>query len=289
MDLETFKSSARQQIEQALGALLDRQPATRVLDVARYCTLGGGHRWRGLAAIAAGGIFRDDSARLCMASACAVELAHAASMLLDDLPSMDDARLRRGRACAHLVFEPWAVDMAPAYMVNLAYTAALGDSPAGHEERVGAALCFGQAAVEMVSGQQTDLTQSSDAPTPGERMLQCYRQKSGCLYAAGVAAAALLCGASERQSQDLHAFGMRLGVAYQIFDDIADVEADSSEIGKSTGMDAGKLTAPALLGLEGARDLGKRIQDEAYALLQPFGEKAELLRALVRHITWAPV
>jgi geranylgeranyl pyrophosphate synthase len=289
MSLDGFKTQSRARIEAALTGLLDAQPPTRVLDVARYCALGGGHRWRGMVALAAGEIFRDDADLVCMPAACAVELAHAASMLLDDLPSMDDAELRRGKKCAHLVFEPWAVDMAAAYMVNLAYTSALGDPHSGHRERVEASLAFGRAAVEMVSGQQADLTQSGTAATDEQRMLSCYRQKSGHLYGAGAAAGALLCGASESDARRLESFGVNLGISYQIFDDVADLEGDVATLGKATGMDVGKLTAPAVLGLEAAKALGQRLQDEAYADLQAFGAKADLLRSLVHHITWAPV
>ena len=107
---DTAKADVRGAVEDFLQRVFADVPATEVANAARYAVLGGGHRWRALVAVAAGRIFRDDAMHLVLPAACGVELAHAASLVLDDLPSMDDACLRRGKPCTHRAFPRWAAD-----------------------------------------------------------------------------------------------------------------------------------------------------------------------------------
>jgi len=108
VDYAAAKADVRRAVEDFLQEVFADVPATEVAEAARYAALGGGHRWRALVAVAAGKIFRDDALQLVLPAACGVELAHAASLVLDDLPSMDDACVRRGKPCTHRAFPAWA-------------------------------------------------------------------------------------------------------------------------------------------------------------------------------------
>ncbi len=283
-----FKTSVREAIDRELARELDGCLPGAVVAAARYVTIGGGHRWRGLVAIAAGRIFHEDAMAINLPGSCAVELVHAASMVLDDLPSMDDADTRRGKACVHQVFPAWVVDMVPAFLVNLAYTISLRNPLASPERRISAAIDFGNAGLAMAAGQALDLSNVAGAPLWDEaRLRECYELKSAALYGAAARAGAVLCGACPDSASRIGRAGHWLGMAYQFLDDVADVEGSSRETGKSTGRDAGKTTAVTLLGAEGARRRGREYQDRALAELEPFGSPADLLREIVRHASWA--
>jgi geranylgeranyl diphosphate synthase type II len=279
-------TQVRQGVEAALKEHFAAAGDTAVCRVARYAALGGGHRWRAIATVAAGRVFREDALAVCLPGGCGAELAHAASLVLDDLPSMDNATVRRGKPCAHLLFPPWAVDMAPAFLVNLGYRIALDNPLAPHERRVAAALELAKAACEMFEGQEMDVTQAAhDGDT--EALVRCYRLKTGALYAASAKAGAILCGADEADAAVFYECGMSLGLAYQFRDDTADVLGGTGGSGKPTGLDAAKLTAVSLYGVEGARARAAAFTRRALERLGRFGPRAEFFACLIRKADWA--
>jgi len=285
---DDFKSRVRTDIEQGLAAAFANCPSGEVCEVARYVAIGGGHRWRALVTIAAGQVFHDNAMAINLPGACAVELAHAASMLLDDLPSMDDAAIRRGKPCAHTQFQSWAVDMAPAWLVTLAFDLILRNPLASTDRRIEAALEVSRAAYQMAAGQELDLGNSSPNPPIDEsELLGCYRLKSSALYAASARAGALLCGASEQDADRMKRCGELLGLSYQFLDDVADVEGQPGQLGKPTGQDLGKVTAVTLLGVSGARSRSESFQEQALGEIAGFGPDAAMLRQIVRHASWA--
>lgn len=283
----SMKARVRAAVEGGLVDAFDAQPASVVRDCARYVTLGGGHRWRAIVAVASGSIFDDDALKIGLPGACAVELAHAASLVLDDLPSMDDARMRRGKPCAHLVFPRWAVDMAPVFMVTLAYEVSLANALTSHQRRVAGALLLGGAGQRMIAGQTLDMTQDYPEDSPERILIQCYELKSGVLYAAAAQAGAILCGASDEEAERVRLAGLNLGLSYQLMDDVADVEAGLADVGKTTGLDGAKWTAIDWLGVEGARRQSEAFRDRGLAALEHFGPRADFLRSLVREASWA--
>jgi geranylgeranyl diphosphate synthase, type II len=285
-DFAVDKTQVRASVENYLGCAFDKYPPTEVREVARYAALGGGHRWRAIAAVAAGRIFCDDALDICLPGACGVELAHAASLLLDDLPSMDNAEVRRGKPCAHLVFARWAVDMAPVYLVTMAYQISLDNSRVCEQRRVNAALELGSAGLRMITGQTKDIRQEHASEMAGSRLLECYQLKSGALYAAAAKAGAILCGASEDEARSIYTAGLNLGLSYQLLDDVADVIAGVPEVGKNTGMDANKWTAVNWLGVEGARQKSCEFQSKGLAALERFDSRANWLRALLCEASW---
>jgi geranylgeranyl diphosphate synthase, type II len=270
VDFAADKAHVRARVENHLTCAFDSYPPTEVWEVARYAALGGGHRWRAIVAVAAGRIFRDDALDINLPGACGVELAHAASLVLDDLPSMDNAVVRRGKPCAHLVFPRWAVDMAPVYLVTMAYQISLDNPRVCEQRRVNAALELGSAGLRMITGQTRDIRQEHAGEMAGARLLECYQLKSGVLYAAAAKAGAILCGASEDEARSIYTAGLNLGLSYQLLDDVADVIAGVPEVGKNCGMDVDKWTAVDWLGVEGARQKSRELQSKGLAALEGF-------------------
>ena len=268
----------RQGIEQALETGYAARPPTEVVRAARYVTLGGGHRWRGLLAVAAGAIFRNDAKTCVLPLAAALEMMHAASLVLDDLPSMDHAATRRGKACVHLVFPDWVTDLLPAYLVNLAYHVAADNPAVSAEGRVRALTLLGEMGEDLARGQEQDLALTR-AGVSEAALLECYALKSGSLFAAPLAGGALLCGAGAAEARLLREAGLRLGQAYQILDDIADGPDEDSEY-----REAGRCTAYSLWGPAAARRRAQVLLDEAGQKLDGFGAGARWLRAVREEI-----
>jgi geranylgeranyl pyrophosphate synthase len=286
-DFDAAKADVRSVVEDFLGKVFARQPDSEVARAASYAVLGGGHRWRALVAVAAGKIFRDDALDLVLPAACGVELAHAASLVLDDLPSMDDASVRRGKPCIHRVFPGWAADMVPVFLVTLAYQISLDNPSVAPSARVTAALALSKAGLMMIRGQVHDMRQDLDGgATEEERLLRCYRLKSAALYGAAAKMGGILTGASDAEAASLQAAGVDLGLSYQFLDDVADVVAGVAEVGKEQGMDAAKQTAVDLYGLDGARRKALEFQAKSLSQLERFGAEADWLRNLVCEASW---
>ncbi|MDP6829736.1 MAG: polyprenyl synthetase family protein [Alphaproteobacteria bacterium] len=285
---EAFKTHVRQSIEQRLEELLSSQDDTEICRTAKYGVLGGGHRWRAMVAIAAGSIFDQDAMRICMPLACGVEMAHGASLILDDLPSMDDADYRRGKPSAHMIYPAWAVHLAPMYLINMAYRVVLDNPSVRPERRLAGAIEMSNAALLMIEGQEIDLSQPSSGDEQA-MMLKCYRRKSGALYASAARVGATFCGASEDDRTAVYEACMNLGLSYQYLDDVADVEAGLSEVGKLPGSDVGKRTAIHFFGVRETRIQAERYQEIALSCLDRFGPEAEILRNLARHASWSPI
>jgi geranylgeranyl pyrophosphate synthase len=277
---EAFKGRVRGGVEELLGRAFAARPETVVRQASMYASLDGGHRWRAMATLAAGAIFDPGAFDVCLPTACGVELAHAASLILDDLPSMDNAAVRRGRPCVHLAFPDWAVDMAPVFLVMMAYELSLNNGLASHERRVAATVALSRAGVRMIGGQESDVTQAAGGDVR-QALLDRYRLKTGEGFAVAAKAGAILCGASPRDTQALYECGMALGLAYQIADDVADCLAPTHQTGKSANRDGAKLTSVDVFGLGGARAQAERYRQESVAVLGGFGREAGLLRCLV--------
>jgi geranylgeranyl pyrophosphate synthase len=287
-DFSAAKQEVRGAVEAYLRAAFAKYPDTDVAKAAQYAVLGGGHRWRAIVAVAAGQIFSDDALNIGLPGACGVELAHAASLVLDDLPSMDNARVRRGKPCTHLVFPSWAVDMTPVFLITMAYQVSLENPRATEACRVNAALLLSAAGLRMITGQTRDILQEYSSGSADRRLLECYELKSAALYGAAARAGAILCGATEREAEAIQTAGVNLGISYQLLDDVADVVAGVNEVGKHSGMDAGKWTAIDWLGVDGARQKSHEFQSRGLAALEQFGPRADWLRTLVCEASYKP-
>lgn len=283
---DTFKQQVRDRVEEYLADSLDAQPVSEVQKAAQYAALAGGHRWRALVAVAAGRVFRDNALELVVPSAAGVELAHAASLILDDLPSMDDAKMRRGKPCVHLVFPRWVTDMVPVYLVTLAYQVSLQNELVSFERRVRCALELSRAGLGMIQGQELDLAQNGSRPDSEDYLRTCYELKTGVLFAAAAKAGAVLCGASDAEADLFGRCGMSLGVSFQYQDDIADKIAAFDQIGKDAHKDDGKLTSVGLFGVRGAQTQANDMEKTTLFDLERYGDDADLLRRLVSGASW---
>jgi len=279
------KQAVRRAVEECLTKAFLAYADTEVREAAQYSILGSGHRWRPIIVVAAGRIFCKDSLDIVLPTACAVELAHAASLVLDDLPSMDNAELRRGKPCTHRAFPQWAVDMAPVFLINMAYDLSLSNPRASADRRVRANLEASKAGLDMIAGQVADMRQDREADEE-TRLLSLYTLKSGALYGASGKAGAILCGATEAEQQLIYEACVDIGLSMQFMDDVADVTADVPEVGKRSGMDADKRTAVDLLGVEGAKARSVDFQESALDKLEGFGPDADWLRSLACEVSW---
>jgi geranylgeranyl diphosphate synthase type II len=253
----------------------------------RYSVLGGGKRVRpALCMAAARAMGSDESTAL--APACALELIHAYSLVHDDLPAMDDDDLRRGRPTAHIAFDEASAILAGDALQTLAF-ALLSDAPAlSDRQRVTMISELARASGHqgMVGGQAIDL-ESVGRQLSVAQLEAMHRHKTGALIEASVRLGALTSETvTECQLSNLTDYASALGLAFQVQDDLLDIEGDTEVIGKRQGSDAAraKPTYPALLGIEGARQHLARLLDEALSALESFDSEADTLRAMADYV-----
>jgi geranylgeranyl diphosphate synthase type II len=211
--------------------------------------------------------------------AAAVDLVHAASLILDDLPSMDDAPLRRGRPANHRQFGEAIAILAAFGLLNLAYgtiAAALDPALAARVTRL-LADAIGPAG--LIGGQAADL-RATDEAIGFEMLERIHRGKTGALFVAAASAGAISAGAADDEVGALSAYAKNLGLAFQIVDDLLDVAGDPAETGKTLRADARKTTFVSFSGTDGARLLARELCETADRALGPFGARADRLRQL---------
>jgi geranylgeranyl diphosphate synthase type II len=219
--------------------------------------------------------------------AASIELVHAASLILDDLPSMDDAPLRRGRPANHKEFGEAIAILAAFALLNLAYgtiaTAYARNARSDEDKDVAPKLTTMLSEAigigGLIGGQAADLL-ATDKAIDFETLERIHRGKTGALFVAAAAAGAVTAGASSDAVASLSAYAKNLGLAFQIIDDLLDVEGDPAETGKAIRGDARKTTFVSFSGVAGARQLAKELCDTADRALQPFGRRADRLREL---------
>jgi geranylgeranyl diphosphate synthase type II len=226
------------------------------------------------------------SAELCggtesraLPAAAVTELVHAASLILDDLPSMDDAPLRRGRPSNHREFGEAIAILAAFGLLNLAF----GTLAREYEPPLASPLVtlFSDAVgtCGLIGGQAADLT-ATEQQISFEMLERIHRGKTGALFSAAATAGALTANASRESMSALVAFAKNLGLAFQIIDDLLDVEGDPAQTGKAIRTDARKTTFVSFSGIDGARQLAAELCETADRALTPFGARADRLRAL---------
>ncbi len=272
-----------QRVEASLDAALPgpvRAPQ-RLHAAMRHAALGGGKRMRPLLVYAAGTMTGADEGVL-DAPATAVELIHAYSLVHDDLPAMDDDALRRGQPTVHIAFDEATAVLAGDALQTLAFEVLAG-SDAGAVLRVAWLQTLAQASgvAGMCGGQALDIDATGQLQSL-QALQHMHALKTGALIRASVRLGALAGGVEEATLQRLDAFAQALGLAFQVRDDILDIEASSETLGKTAGKDAAqsKSTYPALLGIDGAKAKLDALAAQMHELLAPFGERADALAAL---------
>jgi geranylgeranyl diphosphate synthase type II len=289
MDIREYLSDSKKLVDQYLEKLLpqeDEMPAT-IHKAMRYSVFAGGKRVRPILVLASGeslGGYR--SVLLHLGSG--IEMMHTYSLIHDDLPALDNDDLRRGRPTCHKVFgEAMAVLAGDALMTRcyqvLASLPGVSDSV---RIRIIGEIAGATGTVKgMIGGQVVDL-ESEGKPVNAELLEYIHHSKTGALLTACVRCGALAASANPEELQSLTEFGAKIGLVFQIVDDILDVTASSEELGKTAGKDekVEKATYPALYGLETSRKKAQELMESALEDIEAFGEKVEILRELARFI-----
>ncbi|TAN00279.1 MAG: geranyl transferase [Rhodanobacteraceae bacterium] len=278
-----------ERIERALEARLpaaDTRPAS-LHAAMRYAALDGGKRIRPLLCYATGEVLGVAPGKLDDA-ASAVECVHVFSLVHDDLPAMDDDALRRGKPSTHVAFGVATAILAGDALHTRAFEILAGDGRQDAAERLGMVSILAAAAGSqgMTGGQAVDLESEGKRLTAAD-LEALDRDKTGRLIRAAVLMACCAAPGLQEASRDaLDRFAECMGLAFQIKDDVLDVEGDQALTGKTQGADAarGKATYPSLMGLDNAMRRADALYDEALAALEPFGDAAEPLRWMARYI-----
>lgn len=274
-------------VEARLAKLLESQAEAgappRLVQAMRHGALGGGKRLRPFLLIECAGLFgiEPDEA---LAAATALECIHCYSLVHDDLPAMDDDDLRRGKPTVHKAYDEWTAILAGDALLTVAFEQ-MAD-PATHPDAAArvelvALLARASGAAGMVGGQALDL-QADKLGDPARPTLADVERlqalKTGALIRFACEAGAVLGGAGAEQRRALLTYGECLGRAFQIADDILDIEGDAAAVGKAVGKDARKATLVSIMGIDAAKTELARLEAEALAALQFFDHRADTLR-----------
>ncbi len=290
-DFTRFVTTCQQRIEAALDAALPTTHTYPALlhEAMRYATLNGGKRVRPLLVYGAGQALGADETAL-DAAACAVECIHAYSLVHDDLPAMDDDALRRGKPSCHAAFGEAQAILAGDALQTLAFHilahADMGALLAERRLEMVELLAGASGSRGMVGGQSVDLAAVGRELTLPE-LENMHIHKTGALIRTSVLLG-VLCSTeySDAERKALDHYGKYIGLAFQVQDDILDVVGETSELGKQAGADLAlnKPTYPALLGLHGARERARELQQSALASLEVLDRRADPLRQLAEYI-----
>jgi geranylgeranyl diphosphate synthase type II len=289
VSLSSWLAAEKSRVDAALERALPARDARAgaVHDSMRYTLMLPGKRLRALLVIATGEIFRAERSRL-LPAACMIEMIHASSLILDDLPCMDGATLRRGQPVNHKVYGEAVAVLASVSLLTRAFEIAGIEAAAQRWEPAVAAevsrrLAEAVGADGLIAGQVVDLA-SVDQSLDFEALEYNHSHKTGCQFIAAAESGGLLGGARPREMEALHRYAKNLGLAFQITDDVLDATGTPETTGKDTGLDRGKTTFVTFASLEGARKLNDELIDAAQAALEPLGEKAEVLVGLAEHV-----
>ena len=270
--MKQYLEERRQLVERALESCMPPAEAhpSRLIAAMRYSLFAGGKRIRPIAALAAAGAAggREENALPC---ACAVELVHTYSLIHDDLPAMDDDDFRRGKPTCHRAFDEGTAVLAGDALLTMAFELLASwqaDSglPDHARLRMLAELSAAAGWKGMVGGEQVDMDSEGMAPDL-PTLEYIHTHKTGALIRCSVVMGSLSAGAQQDELRAVTRYGELLGLAFQVVDDILDVTSSTEEMGKDQGSDAarGKMTYPALFGVEGARERARSLVAEAKA------------------------
>jgi geranylgeranyl diphosphate synthase type II len=285
MTLDAYIAVQQKTVDAALHCWVPAEtqdPAT-IHRAMRYSLFAGGKRIRPLLAIAAAHAVSDAPVGV-ESAACALELIHTYSLIHDDLPALDNDDLRRGRPTCHKVFGDAIAILAGDALLTLAFEVLSKLEQIGPELRIQLVRELATAAGTvrgMIGGQVNDLEGEGKFPT-APLLDSIHRAKTGALLRASVRMGAIYAGAGCEQLDALTRFGEHAGLAFQIVDDVLDVEQPSEALGKTAGKDAqqNKITFPAVYGIERSREMAEQERQEAHLALKDFDDRAERLREL---------
>ena len=289
-DFEAALTFAASSTEHTMDRLLPKGDSdeARVFEAMRYSSLGGGKRLRAFFVLAGATLFKV-AALPALRTASAIEFLHAYSLIHDDLPAMDDDDLRRGKPSCHKQFDEATAILAGDALQALAFEVLAHEDTHGDASvraHLVSELAKAAGAHGMVGGQMLDLLAETRPDLSIGAITRLQRLKTGALISFSCTAGAILGKASDPLRNALSAYAHDVGLAFQIADDLLDIEGTAAEIGKTPGKDAaaGKATFVSILGLERARAQADLLARQAAAHLEPFGEAADLLRQAAKFV-----
>jgi geranylgeranyl diphosphate synthase type II len=288
MKLPPFFEEDRLAVEAALQRLLpaESSPPASIHTAMRYSVFAGGKRIRPILCLEAARIFTSDVTPV-LHPACALEFIHTYSLIHDDLPALDNDDLRRGKPTCHKKFGEAIAILAGDALLTLAFET-IGATPAPAECRVGMLIEISGAAGTvngMVGGQVADI-EAERKPADPQMLEYIHRSKTAALIRASVTSGALCAGAGVDDVARLRRFGETIGWAFQVTDDILDVEESSAALGKTAGKDLAqqKATYPAIYGLERSHQIANELANKAIAELSPYAKRASRLREIAEFL-----
>jgi geranylgeranyl diphosphate synthase type II len=288
MSVPQFFESDRAGIEEALDRLLPKEEAhpASIHRAMRYSVFAGGKRIRPILCLEAAAMFSENPVAA-VSTGCALEFIHTYSLIHDDLPALDNDDFRRGKPTCHKVFGEAIAILAGDALLTLAFQT-LAFVPVEPQRRLNILATIAQAAGTdrgMIGGQVADLEAEKKTPDVGT-LEYIHRSKTAALIRASIAAGGIAGGATNEDVERLKCFGENIGWAFQVVDDILDVEESSAVLGKTAGKDQAqqKATYPALYGILQSRDIAADLAAKALSELDFYGERATRLRELAQFL-----
>ncbi len=288
MDLKRYLVARQKEVDRALDRFLPKAsvPPTTIHKAMRYSLFAGGKRLRPILCLAAAEACGGNTTAA-LPHACAVECIHTYSLIHDDLPSMDNDDLRRGRPTCHKVFGDGIAILAGDALLTIAFEIATQAKPVSRYDLrdVFREIAVASGSRKLIAGQVADLEAEGRRITRAQ-VRSIHENKTAALLTASVRLGAMAANANAKQLAAITAFGRALGLAFQVIDDILDVTQTSDKLGKSAGKDiaAQKATYPAVIGLEKSRAEARRLTRRAHIALESLGEDAAVLRALADYL-----
>ena len=288
-DLQEFLADVNRDLDATLDDLIPKADAapTRLHEAMRWSVFAGGKRIRPALLLAVGGTFGDVRSQL-LKTAAAVEMIHTYSLIHDDLPAMDDDELRRGKATCHRQFGEATAILAGDVLQTLAFNAVANDESLNAETRIKLISLLADASGTpngMVAGQQLDLDAEGNESSI-DLIEKIHRQKTGALISAAATAGAIIGQASDAELAAVAKFAAKLGLLFQITDDLLDVTQATATLGKTAGKDAvaEKATYPGFYGVEKTLTMADTIRDEACGSLSGINRDTSLLSSMADFI-----
>ncbi|MDQ4120116.1 MAG: polyprenyl synthetase family protein [Acidobacteriota bacterium] len=289
MNLKSFLAETSELVNQELDRLVPNSEIepNNLHAAIRWSLFAGGKRFRPALMIAVGNCFRAPTKKL-LATAAALEMIHTYSLVHDDLPAMDDDDLRRGQPTCHVKFDEATAILAGDALQTLAFQAIAEDENLTLKARVKLISEIARAAgtpAGMVAGQVFDLAAEGKAIS-GEDLKRIHERKTGAMIVAAARAGAIIAEASEKELNAISVYAAKLGLLFQIVDDLLDVSGTAQDLGKTPGKDARseKATYPALYGLERAQNLAAQTHQDCLAALSEIEKPTALLREIADFI-----
>jgi geranylgeranyl diphosphate synthase type II len=291
MNLREYLSGQQRLVESELDRLVppEATPPETIHRAMRYSLFAGGKRIRPILCMEAARAVNDGADGV-VSAACALELIHTYSLIHDDLPALDNDDYRRGKLTNHKVFGEAMAILAGDALLTLAFQV-LAELPVASDRKARIVAMIAELAAAsgtvggMIGGQVADL-EGEGKPPDAQLLETIHRAKTGALLRASLRLGAIYAGAAEEQYAALSCYGEHIGLAFQIVDDLLDVEESSAELGKTAGKDAAqhKITFPAVYGLEASHRMAAEECERAHHSLALFGERAARLHELADHI-----